>query len=89
MKSLYHTKYTFIKFKNNIPFSSSELWKQKSFIYHKQKAQQKVQRVSKYIRLSSPLRAEVSAMYGPSCPLRAELSTGRVVRESGDIFMQA
>ena len=30
-------------------------------------------------RLSSPLRAELSAMYGPSCPLRAELSTGRVV----------
>ena len=31
---------------------------------------------------SSPLRAELSAMNGPSCPLRAELSTGRVVRES-------
>ena len=28
---------------------------------------------------SSPLRAELSALYGPSCPLRADLSTGRVV----------
>ena len=26
------------------------------------------------------LRAELSGTYGPSCPLRAELSTGRVVR---------
>ena len=29
--------------------------------------------------------AELFAMYEPSCPLRAELSMGRVVRESFDI----
>ena len=32
--------------------------------------------------LSATVRAELSAMYRPSCPLRAELSTGRVVRET-------
>ena len=38
--------------------------------------------------LSAKLRAELSAMYGPSCP-RAELSTGRVVpvRESATVRM--
>ena len=32
------------------------------------------------------LRAELFGIYGPSCPLLAELSTGRVVRESSQLW---